>query len=168
MPYLVIGLLIIGAVIYSVLIKPKRQDPLDKLASWPYEKKQQLLNPLELTFYQALLLHLQPGLAVLPKVRLGDLVYVADNARGAGLLRGKLAQYSRSLDFLICESATLKPVCAVLFDDQVEEKISAEDSAFLAKMLAAANLPLFRYQPQYEYAAADFQPINLLFISGDF
>jgi len=165
MPYLVLGLLIIGAVIYSVIIKIKRLDPLDKLASWPYEKKQQLLSPLELTFYQALLSHLQPGLAVLAKVRLDDLLYVAQKSSEASALREKLA--NRSLDFLICEAGTLRSVCALDFEDPLDAPIAGY-SETLAKILAAAHLPLFRFQPQYEYTAADFQPINDLFAAGNF
>ncbi|NLF80807.1 MAG: DUF2726 domain-containing protein [Clostridia bacterium] len=164
MPYLVLGLLIIGAVIYSVIIKIKHLDPLDKLSSWPYEKKQQVLSPLEMAFYQALLAHLQPGLAVMAKVRLDDILYVAQKSRETGALRDKLA--GRGLDFLICESATLRPVCALDFDDPLDAPAGQKET--LAKILTAAHLRLFSFQPQYEYTAADFQPINDLFASGNY
>jgi len=166
MQFIIPILIILGAVLFSLYRKSKKQNPLDKTASWPYGKAAQLLNPLEISFYQALSTHLHPGLLILVKVRIQNLVYVPPNGRLAERLEAKMRD--KYLDFVICDAADFRPVCAVAFDDAVDPDKNAEDAPDMEKILDAAGLALFRYVPQYEYKQADFDTINALFTTGNF
>ena len=149
------------AIVYMIVARQKQQDPLDKLASWPYERRQQLLNPLELTFYRVMREHLHPGMIILPKVRLQNLVYVSPNSKLADKLEGKLSD--KYLDFTICDAEDFSLICVIEFNDEVDTDKDVSDMADIEKILDAAHLYLYTYSPQYEYSEADFAIINQLY-----
>lgn len=160
-------LIVLSVVLIKIYQKSKAQNPLDKITSWPYGKTTQLLNPLEKTFYQAMCAHLHPELLVLAKVRIENLVYVPPHARLTERLTAKMT--GKYLDFIVCAAADFRPVCAVVFDDAVNDhKRDAEDTMDMKKILDSAGLAFFHYTPQYQYSREDFAPINVLYTSGDF
>lgn len=166
MQFIIPILIILGVILFSLYRKSKEKNSLDKMGAWPYGKVAQLLNPLEISFYQALATHLHPGLLILVKVQIQNLVYVPPNGRLAERLEAKMQD--KYLDFVICDAADFRPVCAVAFDDAVDPDKNAEDAPDMEKIMDSAGLALFRYVPQYEYKPTDFDAINALFATGNF
>lgn len=148
------------AIIYAYITKVQ-QSPLDKLTTWPYEKMQQLLNPLELTFYRVLQEQLDSGMIILPKVRLQNLVYVSPTTKLNNKLEEKLSD--KYLDFTICDASDFSIICVIEFDDEVDTDKDTEDIADIEKILEGAFIYLYHYSPQYEYQTQDFSIINDLY-----
>ncbi len=150
--------LTVGLAVYRA---KKQNDPLARMQEWPYRQRDTLLSPEETAFYQALRRYLDPALIVCPKVRLDSVVYAPPESRITFALVAKMRD--RYLDFAVCEAETLRPLCAVKFNDNAAPQPNAQEQAEVERILRSAAVPLFSYQPQYQYQAADFRQINELY-----
>jgi hypothetical protein len=116
-----------------------------------YTKRPALLTAAELRFYQALLAAVPAGTAVFVKVRLMDLVAVADDAwrrhgaPGSGM----------HLDFVLADATTTEPRLAIELDDRSHFRADAQKrDAFKDAALVAAGLPLLRVRAAARYDVA--------------
>jgi hypothetical protein len=125
-----------------------------QIASGPkmdvYRLRDDFLSPAEASFFRVLRLTVGDRLVICPKVRLGDLFFVArpNENRGAST---RIA--SKHVDFVLCDPATLKPVAGLELDDSSHRKsASASRDQFKNDLFAAAGLPLIRVpvRPAYE------------------
>lgn len=161
MPYLIILAILAGGVYLS--LKGQHKDPLKDVNVWPYVRKPKPMNPLEINFYGALRRFLDERLVICPKMALDKILYVPDNARLKRSLKEKIQ--GQAIDFAICDS-DLTLVCLIHLagENDPDDMVQAD----LEKIAENASLPLFRFEPQFEYTAELFQPVNDLFRSGNY
>lgn len=108
----------------------------------PYGLRDRFLSAAELSFYRVLRDVVGGRGVVLAKVGLGDLFTVKRPHENRGA-RNKIDR--KHVDFLICEPATLRPLCGVELDDKSHRRADrvARDR-FVEGVFAAAGLPLVR------------------------
>jgi len=125
----------------------------DTASALPYRLRRDFVSNAELSFYRVLRSIVGDRLAVCPKVRLGDVLYVP-RSRNWWHFHNKISQ--KHLDFLLCDPATLRPVAAIELDDASHASTKrARRDAFLEQALAVAGLPLVRYPVRHAYRARD-------------
>ena len=76
----------------------------------PYRVRDDFLSPAEFSFYKVLMSLVGTHLTIQSKVRLADIFFVARPNENFAYL-GKIAQ--KHVDFLVCDSLTMKPVFGV-------------------------------------------------------
>jgi hypothetical protein len=119
----------------------------------PYRLRDDFLSPAELSFYQVVRSAVGDRYAVCPKVSLADVFFVArpnENQRYWNKIDRK------HVDFLVCEAATMRPVCGVELDDQSHSRQDrAERDKFVGRAFEAAGLPLLRFEAKRTYSPAE-------------
>jgi predicted RNA-binding Zn-ribbon protein involved in translation (DUF1610 family) len=115
----------------------------------PYKLRDDFLSPTELSYYKVLSSILGPSATLFTKVKLSDIVFVTNKDEYMSFFN-RISQ--RHVDFLLCESSTLKPVLAIELDDSSHNRPSrkARDQ-FLDEVLRASDLPLMRVFPKMQY-----------------
>jgi hypothetical protein len=142
-----------GAVLVVVIVW-KAVGQLGKPRQLPYTRRQSLLTAAENRFYRALALAVPPELAVFVKVRLMDVIAVADDkwqefgARGSGM----------HLDFVLADRVGLNPRLVIELDDRSHFFPAARQrDAFKSAALAAAGMPILRIPAAAEYRAEEIR-----------
>jgi hypothetical protein len=115
----------------------------------PYRLRDDFLTPAELSYYRVLTSVIGPRATVCAKVRLTDILFVARPHENRAYFN-RIAQ--RHIDFLLCESSTMRPVLAIELDDSTHDRPDRiESDAFLDEALQAAGLPILRVIPKPAY-----------------
>lgn len=119
---------------------------------FPYKVNRSLLLPSELVFYRALDAVAGKRARICPKVRLGDVFFVAD-------FKENISQYFRiaekHVDFLLCEPQSMKPIIGIELDDEGHrQRDRKERDEFVKKVFQAAGLPLIHIPAQTKYDTA--------------
>lgn len=115
----------------------------------PYRLRDDFLSSTEFSFYKVLSSMVGPRLVVLTKVRLADIFFVARPNENVSYLN-RIAQ--RHVDFLLCNSTTMKPVIGIELDDSSHDQArQRERDTFLDQVFQAARLPILRQPVQREY-----------------
>ena len=115
----------------------------------PYRLRDDFLSPAELSYYRVLTSVIGPRATVCAKVRLSDVLFVARPHENRAYFN-RIAQ--RHIDFLLCESSTMRPVLAIELDDSTHDRPDRiESDAFLDEALQAAGLPILRVVPKPAY-----------------
>ncbi|MEX2167732.1 MAG: DUF2726 domain-containing protein [Pirellulales bacterium] len=125
---------------------PLSREPL------PYQPRGTLLSRGEGAFFRALRVALRGEYLIAFKVRLADLITCRDTAWDAGF--GHLIA-RQHLDFVLCDWKTTEILVAVELDDRSHKlaRRRRRDS-FVNDALAAAGIPLVRFQAAFHYDAA--------------
>jgi len=125
---------------------------------FPYKLHDTFLSPAELHFYRALEKSASDRMVIAPKVRLGDLFAVKT---GEEKFLGYLNRINRGhVDFLLCDSQTMKPLLGVELDDKSHKRAKRQKrDRFVNGVFDAAGLPLVRINARREY---DFQQLSQL------
>ena len=119
----------------------------------PYRLRDDFLSRAELAYYCALKSVLGPRATLCMKVRLADILYVSRPNENAGFFN-RIAQ--KHVDFLLCDSTTMRPVVAIELDDASHGRADRQErDAFVDGALEAAGLPLVRIAAQWEYSKED-------------
>jgi len=117
--------------------------------SLPYRLRDDFLSPTELSYYKVLTSILGPRATICVKVSLSDIIFVSKTDRYMSFFN-RISK--RHVDFLLCESSTLKPVLAIELDDVSHNRPSRKErDRFLDEALRAAGLPILRVTPQRQY-----------------
>ena len=120
----------------------------------PYRQRDDFLSAAELSFYRVLTLALDGSHIVCPKVNLADIFFVARPNENQSF-RNKIDR--KHVDFLLCDSATMKPIMGVELDDASHARSDRQDrDEFVDQVFEAAGLPLLRVR-----AAAGYSPQNV-------
>jgi hypothetical protein len=115
----------------------------------PYRLRDDFLSPAEYSFYKVLVLLGGSRLTIQSKVRLADIFFVPN-------LRGNVGFFNRiankHLDFLACDSVTMKPLFGVELDDSSHEQNKRrERDRFLDEVFNVAGMKLLRFPVRREY-----------------
>jgi len=115
----------------------------------PYKLQFSILTPPEATFYAALKRITQDRIEILCKVRLGDVFFTPNyyqNVAHANRINQK------HIDFLICESSTMKPLLGIELDDATHRRSKRRDrDEFVDDVFEATGLPLLHIQAKQAY-----------------
>lgn len=115
----------------------------------PYKARDDFLSPAELSFYKVLSSTLGTRFTVQSKVRLADIFFVARPEKNITYFN-RISQ--RHLDFLICDSMTMKPLMGIELDDSSHQRNSRQRrDEFVDNVFWAADLPLVRFPVRREY-----------------
>ena len=113
--------------------------------------KSSLLTRPEGQFYRSLLRACGQTYQAMPKVRLWDFIYLANDPPERKQHLSRLS--CRHVDFLLCEPLSLRPLLAVELDDRSHTKPEAiAADRYKDELFAAAGLPLLRFD-HANYAA---------------
>jgi hypothetical protein len=117
---------------------------------YPYKLRDPLLPSSETRFYQILLAIIGKRVVICPKMRLADLFRVQASDQHHKAFYNRLA--NRSVDFLLCERYTLKPLLAIeLYDHNQPRVLRKQRDTFVDKVFKAAKLPILHLVVQKEY-----------------
>lgn len=127
----------------------------------PYRLRDDFLSPAEFSFFKILLSLAGTRLIIQSKVRLADVFFVARPNENASYFN-RIAQ--KHLDFLVCDSVTMKPLLGIELDDASHKRNDRQErDEFVESVCKVAGLPLLRFSVQREYnlkeIAAQIAPI---------
>ena len=115
-----------------------------------YQVRPSLFSKAERSFYGVLLQIVREEWTIFAKVRVSDIVTVPRGVSGWKTQFNKVQ--SKHVDFVICDSSTLRVVAAVELDDASHQQLEAQErDAFKDAVFACAKLPLIRVPAQRAY-----------------
>jgi len=137
-----LGLVLAAFVCFALVFWVKQRQYSHPALRLPYQLKQPFFQPSEI----ALLTRLEEAAGndfhVLAKVRLADVMEVTAIPRRAPWYRAVNRISAARFDFLLCDSRTLAPRCAI------EMERASDDNRILDELCAATGLPLIRLTPE--------------------
>jgi hypothetical protein len=118
----------------------------------PYEQRDDFLTPTELDFFKALEQAVGGRWYIFPKVRIGDLLSVADGTQNA---LGWFARVSQKhVDFILADRKSVKPILVIELDDSSHQRPDRiERDEFVDSAFNAAGLGMLRIPAAMEYDA---------------
>lgn len=160
--YAIIGVMI---VLFVFAKKPPAKDePKSKNDVLPYKKRDDFLSASELSFYLTLGTFLENRATICPKVAIKEIVFIGS---GVGKDYMKFFNYiaKKHVDFVLCDKETMDIICAIELDDKSHQKEARRQrDAFVDRVFADSQIPLFHIKAQSGYTKEDFKEIlNLLF-----
>ncbi|MFN8398446.1 MAG: DUF2726 domain-containing protein [Anaerolineales bacterium] len=115
----------------------------------PYRVRDDFLSPAEFSFYKILSSLGGTRLTIQSKVRLADVFFVSRPNENMTYF-SRIAQ--KHLDFLVCDSVTMKPLLGIELDDSSHQRDDRQErDDFVEKVFQVAGLPLLRLPVQREY-----------------
>lgn len=115
----------------------------------PYRVRDDFLSPAEFSFYKILSSLGGTRLIIQSKVRLADVFFVARPNENMSYF-SRIAQ--KHLDFLVCDSVTMKPLLGIELDDSSHKRDDRQErDDFVDRVFEVAGLPLLRLPVQREY-----------------
>jgi very-short-patch-repair endonuclease len=115
----------------------------------PYRVRDDFLSPAEFSFYKVLSSLGGTRLIIQSKVRLADVFFVARPNENMTYF-SRIAQ--KHLDFLVCDSVTMKPLLGIELDDSSHKRDDRQErDDFVERVFQVAGLPLLRVPVQREY-----------------
>ncbi len=119
----------------------------------PYRLRDDFLSPAEFSFYKVFSSLVGDHLVIQSKVRLADIFFVARPNENLAYF-SRIAQ--QHLDFLICDSATMKPLFGIELDDASHQRRDRQErDEFFQKVFQAAHFPVLRVPAQREYSSRE-------------
>lgn len=115
----------------------------------PYRLRDDFLSPAELSFYGVLQLAVKDRATITTKVNLADVFFVARPTHNQSY-RNKIDR--KHVDFLLCDSGTMKPRCGIELDDSSHARHDRQErDQFVDAVFQAAGLPLVRFSARASY-----------------
>lgn len=135
--------------------KASTQRPLEH----PYGLRDDFLSHAELSFYHVLRSTLAQDVTIVIKPRLSDILFVRQPHKNQGA-RNRIDR--KHVDFLLCETATMKPRLVVELDDRSHQKKDRQDRDELVDgALRTAGLPILHVQAMKGYVPQElFEQIH--------
>jgi hypothetical protein len=117
--------------------------------SLPYRLRDDFLSPAEFSFYKVLSSLVGIRLTIQSKVRLADIFFVSRPNENVAYFN-KITQ--QHLDFLVCDSSTMKPLFGIELDDSSHRRNARQErDEFVERVFQVAGLPLLGVPVQREY-----------------
>lgn len=121
----------------------------------PYRTKQYIFSTTEFKFYETLLAALGGHAIICPKIGIKDFIDITTKVpKQKEFFFRKIAQ--KHIDFLLCDPATMKPICGIELDDGSHKQPEVmERDAFVNNAYRSAGIPLVRFsaKPYYDQQA---------------
>ena len=115
----------------------------------PYCVRDDFLSPAEFSFYKILSSLGGARLTIQSKVRLADVFFVSRPNENMTYF-SRIAQ--KHLDFLVCDSVTMKPLLGIELDNSSHMRDDRQErDDFIERVFQVAGLPLLRLPVQREY-----------------
>jgi hypothetical protein len=115
----------------------------------PYRTRDDFLTHAEISFFHVLSSVVGPDHYVFPKVRLSDVLFVAQPDKNLALFN-QINQ--KHLDFLVCSRKGMRPILGVELDDSSHRREDRRTrDEFVDHAFAAAGLRLARVTAQHQY-----------------
>ncbi len=131
--------------------------------SLPYRLRDDFLSPAEFSFYKVLSSVVGTRLTIQSKVRLADVFFVARPNENVSYFN-RIAQ--KHLDFLVCDSVTMKPLFGIELDDASHKRNDRQErDEFVESACKVAGLPLLRFPVQREYNSREIAAQIAPFVS---
>lgn len=147
---LILGISIfLGAIIFGGLLR-YFLEPRVMLSS-----VESLLTPAELHFFKTLDLVIDGRLAIVPKVRIADLIEVSStNSRARMRIFRSIS--SKHIDFVLADPAKFHPIAAVELDDSSHQRRDRRQrDIFVDEVFDKAGLPLIRIRAARSYEKSE-------------
>jgi len=134
--------------------------------SFPYRLRTEFLSAAEMSFYHVLHNTLNGRVVVCTKVGLGDLFDVnTKDQSGFRTFRNKIDR--RHVDFLLCESATMRPLVGIELDDKSHQRADRrERDEFVDGVFHAAGLPLVHVPAKRAYNTTEVAAALAPYLAG--
>jgi hypothetical protein len=137
--------------IFFPFLKRSQNESTSKLL--PYRLRDDFLSPAEFSFYKVISPLIDAQLTIQSKVRLADIFFVSRPNENVSFF-SRIAQ--KHLDFLVCDSRTMKPLFGIELDDSSHKRNDRQErDEFVEKICQVAGLPLLRMPVQREYNARE-------------
>ncbi|WPJ98092.1 DUF2726 domain-containing protein [Coraliomargarita algicola] len=166
--YIIIAIIVIAITFKSIILPlftlatPKDAAP-QRVASrtqgssepevHPYIRRESILTPTELTFFNALVPVINGHWHIFTKVRLEDLITVRSGLEKKETYGFRSRIKSRHVDFVLCDKETLKIQMCIELDDSSHQSAKAKKAdAFKDKAFKAAGLTLIRIPARRSYS----------------
>ena len=129
--------------------------PATGAPAYPFHLRDDFLSPAELSFFQVLRSVTGQQVVACAKVSLGDLFFAqTGDPRKNRAVANRIDR--KHVDFLLCESATMRPMLGIELDDRSHERPERKARDELVDgVFAAAGLPLLRVPVRQGYAPAE-------------
>lgn len=138
--------------------------PQNENVTLPYKKRDDFLSASELSFYQTLGTFLENKVTICPKVAVKEIVFIGN---GVGKEYMKFFNYiaKKHVDFVLCDARTMQVMCAVELDDKSHQREARKQrDAFVDRVLATSQIPLFHIKTQSGYTREDLKEILNCFL----
>jgi len=134
----------------SIILSFLKQTPkVTTPQALPYRLRDDFLSPAEFSFFKVLSSLVGTRLSIQSKVRLADVFFVARPNENFAYFN-RIAQ--KHLDFLVCDSVTMKPLLGIELDDSSHKRNSRQvRDDFVESVCKVAGLPLLRFPVRQEY-----------------
>lgn len=117
----------------------------------PYAKRDDFLSYSELSFYKVLRQAIDDSIIICPKVSLKDIFFVKSKDKSDfRTYHNKIDR--KHVDFLLCNSDTLEPICGVELDDSSHQKTDrVYRDRFVNEVFEVSGLALVRFKNKKSY-----------------
>lgn len=116
----------------------------------PYRQRDDFLSAAELSFYRVLSAAIGDRAIICPKVNLADMFFVARPNENQSF-RNKIDR--KHVDFLVCDPATMRPVCGIELDDSSHARRDRQGrDEFVDRVFEVAGLALVRVPAKGSYS----------------
>jgi hypothetical protein len=121
-----------------------------------YRKRDYLFTYRERVFYTALLEEVGTEYQIFAKVRLGDIVWLANEPENRKFYNNQIQ--CKHVDFLLCDKGVQRPLLAIELDDSSHDKYDRRESdEFKERLFAETGLPLLRVMVQQTYPKGEIR-----------
>ena len=119
----------------------------------PYRVRDDFLSNSELSFYHVLRSVVNDRAVICPAMNLSSIFYVTRPNENQSF-RARISQ--KSIDFLLCEPKTMKPLVGIELDDTSHTRADRQNrDEFVNKAFEAAQLPLLRIPAKRAYTTSE-------------
>ncbi len=148
----VIVAVVLAAAVVIITLKSKASAAR---AAYPYAKRETLLTAAEQEFLSVLEQAVSKQCRVYAQVRLADLMVVKSGVERANRLAAQNRINAKHADFVLCDVASLRILCAIELDDSSHQRPARKArDAFFEQACLAAGLPLVRFPVRKTYSVA--------------
>ncbi len=135
-------------------------------AEYPYHLVDEFISSAELNFFFNLKSVVGDPIQIFSKVKLSDLFYAKTGDYGRN--RSYTNRIDRKhVDFLLCDSKTLKPILGIELDDKSHQRADRQErDDFVNHVFEAAKLPLMHISVQGGYSQNELKSKISTYISG--
>jgi hypothetical protein len=131
----------------------------------PYRLRDDFLSPAELAFYRVLATTVAGRAAILTKVNLADIFFVARPNENVGY-RNRIS--GKHVDFLLCDANDLRPRVGIELDDASHQRPRRQDrDRFVDQVFEVAGLPLVRVPLRSGYSVVELTAVLTPHLGGE-